>query len=350
MFERAPVFRHLHLLRGEQIVTFLVAPRYGDDQRIADLELLESGGARGIAREQAFHLPAHVDKHVLRGDGHHRSMHRFAAAQIGLMLLFKLEEDIAEGRVGVGNFRRLAGFRGRFLEFRRGCRGIRIHWNARVYAYSVTIAVSAQGAGGGCDESRRTRTPAADADQVAWGWSSCKMASVEPAQPHAWKRYFSAQDVLWVLLFTALAFFGPERTPQAIPVLSCLAIFQIVESKIPALATDRGNILAIVVKLGLGYVLILYTRGIESSYLFILLLPIISAATTLGLLGTTIFIILASGAYLSFLLLLDWQRQFIPLDQIPELLLRVAWMPLAGFLTQQLAKANRLGRRITSGS
>jgi signal transduction histidine kinase len=171
------------------------------------------------------------------------------------------------------------------------------------------------------------------------------MAGVEPAQANAWKRYFTAQDVLWVLLFTVLALFGPERTPQAILLLSCLALFQVVESKIPALGTDRGNLLSILIKFALGYLLIGYTHGIESSYYYILLLPIISAATTLGLLGTAVVIVLACAAYLSFLLFLDWQVQYIPPDEIPQLLLRVAWMPLVGFLTQQLANANRLSAK-----
>lgn len=148
-----------------------------------------------------------------------------------------------------------------------------------------------------------------------------------------------------MLLFTALAFFGPERTPEAVLVLCCLAIFQIVESKIPALGTDRGNVVAVLIKLALGYLLILYTSGIASSYYFILLLPIISAATTMDLLGAALVIALSSLAYLSFLLLLDWQRQFIPEDQRGFLILRVALLPWIGFLTQQLANANRLRAR-----
>jgi two-component system sensor histidine kinase HydH len=160
-----------------------------------------------------------------------------------------------------------------------------------------------------------------------------------------WARYIRTEDFLWLLLFAALGVFGPERTPEAILLLSALAVFQIIESKVPALTTDNGNIVSILVKLVLAYVLVGFTDGITSSYYFILLLPVISAATTLGLLGTTIFIVLASAAYLSFLLFLDWQHQYIPPDQIPQLLLRVALLPWVGFLTQQLAKANRLRAR-----
>jgi len=168
------------------------------------------------------------------------------------------------------------------------------------------------------------------------------MASVPAAARTPWIRWFSAEDVLWILIFAALAFFGPERTPEAFSLLTCLAIFQIVESRIPYLGTERGNVIAILVKLALGWLLIGFTDGIASSYYFILLLPVISAATTTGLVGTTIFVLLASGVYLSFLLFLE-QNQYI-VDR-PQLILRVALLPWVGFLTQQLAKANRLRAR-----
>jgi two-component system sensor histidine kinase HydH len=171
------------------------------------------------------------------------------------------------------------------------------------------------------------------------------MAGAEAAARTPWMRYFTAEDILWVLIFAALAFFGPERTPEAFSLLTALAVFQIVESKVPYLATESGNIISIVVKLALAYLLVGVTTGITSSYYFILLLPVISAATTMGLVGTTVFVLLASGSYLSFLLFLDWQHQYIPSDQIPQLLLRVGLLPWVGFLTQQLAKANRLRAR-----
>jgi signal transduction histidine kinase len=146
-------------------------------------------------------------------------------------------------------------------------------------------------------------------------------------------------------MFAALATFGPDRTPIAMFLLASLAVFQVIESKIPVLATGPGNVISILVKLALGYMLIGYTDGVASSYYFILLLPVVSAATTLDLLGTTAFIMLASGAYLSFLYFIDWERQYVPEDQVKELLLRVALLPVVGFLTQQLAEANRVRAR-----
>lgn len=171
------------------------------------------------------------------------------------------------------------------------------------------------------------------------------MAAVEPAQRSAWARYVRAQDVVWLLLFAVLAVFGPSRTPIAIFLLFCLAVFQVIESKVAFFADERGGVASIVVKLLLGYLLIGFTGRVASSYYFILLLPVVSAATTLGLAGTTLFIWIASAAYLSFLLFIDWEHQYIPADQIRELILRVALLPVVGFLTHQLAEANRVRAR-----
>jgi signal transduction histidine kinase len=160
-----------------------------------------------------------------------------------------------------------------------------------------------------------------------------------------WTRFIRTQDVVWFLLFAALAAFGPEQTGVAISILTCLAVFQMVESRIPFLGTEGGNVFSIAVKLVLAWVLIVYTGKIQSGYYFILLLPVVSAATSLGLLGTTVFIVLACAAYLSFLLFVDWTNFYIPGGEIKQLLLRVALLPVVGFLTQQLAETNRMRAR-----
>ena len=148
------------------------------------------------------------------------------------------------------------------------------------------------------------------------------------------------QDVVWLLLFAALAFFG-EQTPAAITLISLLALFQVFESKAPFFETGRGNIVSIFIKLTLAYLLIGKTDGVASSYYFVLLVPVVSATTTLGARGAFAFTLLASLAYLSFLLFIDWDRQEIPPDQIKELLLRLALLPVIGLLAYQLAGATR---------
>jgi two-component system, NtrC family, sensor histidine kinase HydH len=154
-------------------------------------------------------------------------------------------------------------------------------------------------------------------------------------------KFIRAEDLVWLLLFMSMILFGPERGPAAIILLVAMAVFQVAEPKISPLSTERGIMIGNVIKLALGYLLIAYTDGVASSYYFILLFPVVSAATSLGLLGTLIFIVLSSGAYLSFLLTLG-PNQYIPADQVPQLLLRVVFITVVGFLTHQLAESTRV--------
>jgi signal transduction histidine kinase len=149
------------------------------------------------------------------------------------------------------------------------------------------------------------------------------------------------QDFAWLLLYGALAFFGPERTPEAMALLACFAVLQVVESRIPFFSTERGNLVSIGLKLALAYVLIGFTGGVASSYYFILLVPVVSATTTLNSRGAIAFTLAGCAAYLSFLAFIDWRRQFIPVDQMKELLLRIALLPVVGLLAHQLAGATR---------
>lgn len=159
--------------------------------------------------------------------------------------------------------------------------------------------------------------------------------------PRQQRQILRSQDLVWLLLFSALAFFSSDQTPLSISILLLLAIFQVAEPKIPFFSTGKGILLAISLKLLLCYLLIGWTGGVQSSYYTILLLPVVSAATSLNLPGTAFFTILACGAYVSFLLFLNWERWFIPPEELNELLLRVAFFPVVAFLVYQLARAQR---------
>jgi len=143
-----------------------------------------------------------------------------------------------------------------------------------------------------------------------------------------------------VLLFTALALFGPHRDLPTILLLSGLGAFQLLEPRL-RLSSIKGSIASFAVKLVLCYLLIGWTDGISSRYYWVLFLPVISAATTLNLIGTLLASVLASGAYLSFLYFLG-PDQFLPPSEYPELAMRGLILLVIGFLTQQLAEANRL--------
>jgi len=160
-----------------------------------------------------------------------------------------------------------------------------------------------------------------------------------PAHPLLrWTGKVRPQDFVWILLFGALIATTDYGDPSEIALLVLLAAAQIVESKASALASTRGRILWILLKLGLAYLLIGYTGGLESRYWLVLLLPVVSAATNLGVVATLLFSLVASVAYLSFVLFIDWTRFTV---EINELTLRVIFLGMAGNLTNTLAEELR---------
>jgi len=156
-------------------------------------------------------------------------------------------------------------------------------------------------------------------------------------------RIVRPQDLVWIALFGALVVFGPDRSSFTVTFLSALGLFQVLEPKLP-LTSVRGAILSYTIKLVLCYLLLGQTDGIESPYYWVLVLPVISAATTLGAFSTIITSAIACGAYLSFWLRLP-PNLYIPREEIPQLVLRCVVMLLSGFLAHQLAEATRIQAR-----
>ncbi|MCU1336240.1 MAG: signal transduction histidine kinase, nitrogen specific, NtrB [Bryobacterales bacterium] len=147
----------------------------------------------------------------------------------------------------------------------------------------------------------------------------------------AWRRYVRPQDFVWLLFFSALAIFSPERHPVMVAALVALGVVQVLEPRL-------GAIPSVVLKLALCYPLIGYSYGVSSSFYLVLFLPVISAATSFGLLGSTLSSVAASAMYLSFLLFLGPDQE---IEDKGELILRVLFLPAVGFLTNQLFRANR---------
>lgn len=151
-------------------------------------------------------------------------------------------------------------------------------------------------------------------------------------------------DIGWLIFFGAIAWFGPVHTVPEATMLTLMAVFQLLEPRIAAFQKPRGQAVAIIAKFLLCYALIGYTDGIRSSYYFMLLIPIIAAATTQEALPATLITLIASLSYVSFLLFLQ-EDEYIPEDQASELLLRIASLCIVGFLTYQLAVQNRIKAR-----
>lgn len=155
-------------------------------------------------------------------------------------------------------------------------------------------------------------------------------------------RHIRLQDFVWLALFGVLAATSDILDVYVLAPLGALALAQILEPKIPFVATKRGRILWIVVKLALGYVLIGFTRAIESTFWVVFLLPVVSAATAFGLIGTLVFTFVAGVAYLSFLLYIDPSRFTLEWPEISILLTRVTFLSMVGVLANTLAEDLRL--------
>jgi signal transduction histidine kinase len=159
-----------------------------------------------------------------------------------------------------------------------------------------------------------------------------------------WIRLIRPQDVVWVILFILIGMTSEEdrRTPSLYIMIAALGAVQILETKIAAMTTTAGRIGGVAIKFVLCWLLIGYTHGVDSRYWLVLLLPVVSAGTTFGILGTLAVALLASLVYLSFLSfvqLADWD------NFMPELVWRGIWLAMAGNLAYILAENLRAQTR-----
>jgi signal transduction histidine kinase len=162
--------------------------------------------------------------------------------------------------------------------------------------------------------------------------------------PFDLKRHLRPQDLVWLVLFAALAIFSPGESHVVIVLVAAIGVVQILEPRI-------GARTAIVLNLALCYPLIYFSQpyplGIRSSFWLMLLLPVISAATNFDLIGSTIVVVTACLEDLSFLLFLWYENQFreanfvMELNDRLELALRILSLLVVSYLTHQLAKAKR---------
>jgi len=157
-----------------------------------------------------------------------------------------------------------------------------------------------------------------------------------------WFRLVRPQDLVWIPLFVALALTSEVLDAFVVVPLVALGLVQVLEPKIPALASARGRGAWILLKLVLVYLLIAYTGGIQSNFWLLLLLPVVSAATVSGVVGTLVFTALAACAYASFLLFLDWDKLFMGQPEIEIFIQRLVCLFMVGNLANVLAEALRV--------
>ena len=147
------------------------------------------------------------------------------------------------------------------------------------------------------------------------------------------------QDVLLTVMFGALIFLAHDIWEKSF--ILGLAVLQLVEGRIPFLTTLWGRTASVVLQLMIAWVLIGYDGGIPSQYYLMLLLPLVSAASYLGVVGTLGTSIAAILAYLSFLLFLDFKVVYIPPEQRHVLAINCLLLAIAAVLVNTLAAAIR---------
>src|SRR3954471_18131491 len=102
------------------------------------------------------------------------------------------------------------------------------------------------------------------------------------------------QDGILALMFGALIFLTHDAWQMSF--MLGLAILQLIEGRVPLLDTPWGRAGSVILQLVLGYLLIGITSGIESPYYLVLLLPVVSTASYLGVAGTLVSSVVAIGA------------------------------------------------------
>jgi signal transduction histidine kinase len=157
-----------------------------------------------------------------------------------------------------------------------------------------------------------------------------------------WMRWVRPQDVVLLVLFAAMLLASPTLDATEALLLAVLGALQVAGPKLSFLQSARGKVLWIILQVLSAYLLIGYTGGLISNYYLILLLPVISAATYLDVVGTLLFVLLSCGSYISFVMFVDFSRFSIDPDQIRVLVMRLLFLAIAGNLVNVLAQELRV--------
>ncbi|MBI3665669.1 MAG: hypothetical protein HY236_05490 [Acidobacteria bacterium] len=162
--------------------------------------------------------------------------------------------------------------------------------------------------------------------------------------PHKWSwAALRRIDLLWLTVVVALAALATTRhrhSPFELLAVAAIAAVQIAEMRFDLFTVRWGALATIVVKLGLAWVLVWVTEGIQSSYYLIFLLPVVTAASNLGMLATILTAAGGSAAYCSFLALV-WDRYELTPSGASELAIRVLFLFMTGILLNHFVTESR---------
>jgi two-component system sensor histidine kinase HydH len=149
-------------------------------------------------------------------------------------------------------------------------------------------------------------------------------------------------DLLWLLFLGGLALLPPVNEIHKQLIILAIAIFQVFEGWMVHQLPKHGPAYAVIIKILLATLLLDHTGeiGINSSYFPIFFLPVVSAATYFGPLGTLLWTTLASLGYLSLLYPLPYDYD---LDATGKsiLAIRILFFYVAAILVNRFAEENR---------
>jgi signal transduction histidine kinase len=146
-------------------------------------------------------------------------------------------------------------------------------------------------------------------------------------------------DMLLAIFFGAMIVLADEPA-QRIPLVG-LGFLQLIEGRVPLLSRTTGRIVSIFLQLLLGFELMHQSGGVASPYFPILLLPLVSTATYLGVIATVMASAAAVAALLSPLLFVDWAHLEMDPEGWHTLVIRGLLMALIAVLVNTLGKAVR---------
>lgn len=150
-------------------------------------------------------------------------------------------------------------------------------------------------------------------------------------------------DLLWLVFLAGLAVLPPIGEIHKQLILLGLAIFQLSEGRLLAVAPRHGATISVGVKLALATLLLAHTGGlaaINSSYYPIFYVPVVTAAMLFGPWGTVAWTAASSAAYLAYL----WPALYhfsLDVNAYNELALRVFFLFLVALLINRFALETR---------
>jgi signal transduction histidine kinase len=164
------------------------------------------------------------------------------------------------------------------------------------------------------------------------------MTSAAPSAPR-FRFNLQVQDVLLALMFGTLVYLAHNTSERLL--LTGLAVLQLIEGHLPLLDTNWGRATSVILQLLLGFLLLGITDAIESNYFLVLVLPIISAASFLGLPRTLLSTFAVIAAYLSFLLYEGWSVWRSDPEHLHFLAIRCLLAAVCAVLVNSLGQAIR---------